>query len=90
MTRAMASEVVKDGIRVNAICPGYFLSEMNEDFFASDEGKEAIATQVPAGRIGAPGELDGALLLLASETAGSFITGAHIVVDGGHSCKALM
>lgn len=81
MTRAMALELARDNIRVNALAPGYFSTEMNEDFLASDAGQKMIST-IPQARIGQPHELDGALLLLASD-AGSFITGATIPVDGG-------
>lgn len=81
MTRAMALELARDNIRVNALAPGYFSTEMNEDFLASDAGQKMIST-IPQARIGEPHELDGALLLLASD-AGSFITGATIPVDGG-------
>jgi 3-oxoacyl-[acyl-carrier protein] reductase len=81
-TRAMALELAPKGVRVNAIAPGFFSTEINADYLASPQG-EAMARAVPMGRFGAEGELDGALLLLASR-AGSFITGATIVVDGGH------
>jgi 3-oxoacyl-[acyl-carrier protein] reductase len=81
-TRAMALELAPKGVRVNAIAPGYFSTEINADYLASPQG-EAMARAVPMGRFGQEGELDGALLLLASR-AGSFITGATIVVDGGH------
>jgi 3-oxoacyl-[acyl-carrier protein] reductase len=81
-TRAMALELAPKGVRVNAIAPGYFSTEINAEYLASPQG-EAMARAVPMGRFGAEGELDGALLLLASR-AGSFITGATIVVDGGH------
>ena len=89
LTKAMASELISSGIRVNAILPGYFLTEMNEEFFETDAGKEAIANQIPCRRLGEAQELDGALLLLASD-AGSYINGTHLVVDGGHLCKGLM
>jgi NAD(P)-dependent dehydrogenase (short-subunit alcohol dehydrogenase family) len=81
-TRAMALELAPKGVRVNAIAPGFFSTEINADYLASPQG-EAMARAVPMGRFGQEGELDGALLLLASR-AGSFITGATIVVDGGH------
>jgi NAD(P)-dependent dehydrogenase (short-subunit alcohol dehydrogenase family) len=81
-TRAMALELAPKGVRVNAIAPGYFSTEINADHLASSQG-EAMSRAVPMGRFGQEGELDGALLLLASR-AGSFITGATIVVDGGH------
>ena len=81
MTRAMALELARDKIRVNALAPGYFSTEMNEDFLNSERGKALIA-MVPQARIGEPHELDGPLLLLVSD-AGSFITGTVIPVDGG-------
>jgi len=81
-TRAMALELAPKGVRVNAIAPGYFSTEINADYLASPQG-EAMSRAMPMGRFGQEGELDGALLLLASR-AGSFITGATIVVDGGH------
>lgn len=81
MTKAMALELARDNIRVNALAPGYFSTEMNEEFLVSDAGKKLIS-KVPQARVGKPHELDGALLLLASD-AGSFITGATIPVDGG-------
>jgi 3-oxoacyl-[acyl-carrier protein] reductase len=81
-TRAMALELAPKGVRVNAIAPGFFSTEINAEYLASPQG-EAMTRAVPMGRFGEEGELDGALLLLASR-AGSFITGATIVVDGGH------
>jgi NAD(P)-dependent dehydrogenase (short-subunit alcohol dehydrogenase family) len=68
-------------VRVNAIAPGWFVTEMNDEYLASEAGA-AIKREIPTGRFGNQGELDGALLLLASD-AGSYITGATIVVDGG-------
>ena len=81
-TRAMALELAPKGVRVNAIAPGFFSTEINAGYLASPQG-EAMTRAIPMGRFGQEGELDGALLLLASR-AGSFITGATIVVDGGH------
>lgn len=81
LTKAMALELARDNIRVNALAPGYFSTEMNESFLASDAGKRLIA-KVPQQRVGEMADLDGPLLLLASD-AGSFITGAVIPVDGG-------
>jgi NAD(P)-dependent dehydrogenase (short-subunit alcohol dehydrogenase family) len=81
-TRAMAIELASKGVRVNALAPGFFTTEMTEDYLASPEG-EGLQRAIPMGRFGAEGELDGALLLLASR-AGSFMTGATVVVDGGH------
>ena len=82
LTRTMALELARDRIRVNAIAPGYISTELNDSFWETDAGKRMIA-HVPMRRLGQLGELDGALLLLASR-AGSFMTGSTIVVDGGH------
>lgn len=81
VTKALAVELAFKGVRVNAIAPGWFVTEMNDDYL-SGEGGAAIKREIPMGRFGDPGDLDGALLLLVSD-AGSYITGATIVVDGG-------
>ena len=81
VTKALAVELAFKGVRVNAIAPGWFVTEMNDDYLASEAGT-AIKREIPMGRFGNAGDLDGALLLLASD-AGSYITGAIIVVDGG-------
>jgi NAD(P)-dependent dehydrogenase (short-subunit alcohol dehydrogenase family) len=81
VTRALAVELAFKGVRVNAIAPGWFVTEMNDDYLAGEAGA-AIKREIPMGRFGNPGDLDGALLLLTSD-AGSYITGATIVVDGG-------
>lgn len=81
MTKALALELSFKGVRVNAIAPGWFMTEINEDYLNSDEGKRLLR-EIPAGRFGEDGDLDGALLLLVSK-AGAYIAGATIVVDGG-------
>ncbi len=86
-TRALGLEWARHGIRVNAIAPGYVETEMNASFFRSEPG-QAMARRVPQRRIGNAGELDGALLLLASG-ASSYMTGSVIVVDGGHLVSTL-
>ena len=82
LTKSMALELARDRIRVNALAPGYFATEFNEAYLASEAGKRMMA-RVPMGRVGAVEELDGPLLLLASD-AGRFMTGSVITVDGGH------
>jgi NAD(P)-dependent dehydrogenase (short-subunit alcohol dehydrogenase family) len=82
LTKSMALELARDKIRVNAIAPGYFATEINADHWETDAGKRMVKG-IPFGRIGDLHELDGPLLLLASD-AGSFMTGSVITVDGGH------
>lgn len=74
----------RKGIRVNAIAPGYFVTEMTSPLTSTPEGLSVLANQNPMNRLGRSGELAGALLLLASD-AGSYITGTTIAVDGGLS-----
>jgi len=89
LTQALALEWAKDQIRVNAIAPGYVLTEMNQDFFEKNSSaSESIVRNIPQRRIGTPEELTGALLLLASD-ASSYMTGSTIVVDGGHMQASL-
>lgn len=87
LTKALALEWARDGIRVNALCPGYIETDINRDFFATEPGQQLIR-RIPQRRLGQPEELDGALLLLAS-AAGSYITGSTIEVDGGHLVSSL-
>ena len=87
MTRNMAIEMARYGVRVNAIAPGYFKTEINDEFLDSDEGQK-MRKRIPMRRFGQHEELSGPLLLLASE-AGSFMTGSTIVVDGGHMWGSL-
>ena len=87
MTKVLALEWARHGIRVNALAPGYIETDLNDAFFASDAGK-ALIRRVPQRRLGEARELDGALLLLASD-AGSYMTGSVIAVDGGHLVSGL-
>jgi NAD(P)-dependent dehydrogenase (short-subunit alcohol dehydrogenase family) len=82
LTKSMALELARERIRVNAIAPGYFATDINDSFLASDAGNRLLS-RVPMGRAGEVEELDGPLLLLASN-AGAFMTGSVITVDGGH------
>lgn len=81
ITKALAVELAFKGVRVNAIAPGWFVTEINDKYLMSEAG-EQIKRDIPMGRFGNTGDLDGALLLLVSD-AGSYITGSTIVVDGG-------
>jgi 3-oxoacyl-[acyl-carrier protein] reductase len=81
ITKALAVELAFKGVRVNAIAPGWFITEINDDYLTGEAG-EQLKRDIPMGRFGAAGDLDGALLLLVSD-AGSYITGATLVVDGG-------
>ncbi|CAJ2376062.1 MAG: glucose 1-dehydrogenase [Gammaproteobacteria bacterium] len=81
LTRTMALELGARGVRVNALAPGYFATDMNREFLESKRGRAYIAS-LPPRRAGELRELDGALLLLAGD-AGSYINGSVLVVDGG-------
>jgi NAD(P)-dependent dehydrogenase (short-subunit alcohol dehydrogenase family) len=87
MTKALALEWARHGIRVNALAPGYFETELNDEFFGTEAGK-ALVKRVPQRRLGELRDLEGPLLLLASQ-AGSYMTGSVIVVDGGHLVSSL-
>ena len=87
LTKALALEFADHGIRVNAIAPGYFETDLNRQLLQSEKGR-ALVAGIPMKRTGAYSELDGALLLLASQ-AGSFMTGTVIAVDGGHIVNSL-
>jgi NAD(P)-dependent dehydrogenase (short-subunit alcohol dehydrogenase family) len=81
LTKALGLELAFKGVRVNAVAPGWFVTDINRSFLESDKGAE-MKRAIPMGRFGSDGDLDGALLLLTSK-AGGYITGATIVVDGG-------
>jgi len=81
LTRTLGLELAFKGVRVNAIAPGWFVTELNRDYLLSEAGA-AIKREIPVGRFGEERDLDGALLLLVSD-AGRFIAGETIVVDGG-------
>jgi 3-oxoacyl-[acyl-carrier protein] reductase len=81
VTKALAVELAFKGVRVNAIAPGWFVTEINDKYLESEAGI-AMKRDIPMGRFGEKGDLDGALLLLASD-AGRYITGTTVVVDGG-------
>lgn len=87
LTKTLALELARFGIRVNAIAPGYLHTELNNAFWESDAGK-ALIKRIPQRRLGQLGDLDGPLLLLASN-ASAYMTGSVITVDGGHLVSSL-
>ncbi len=87
LTKAMALELARYKIRVNALAPGYIETDLNRDFFQSAPG-QALIKRVPQRRLGKLEHLDGPLLLLASD-ASEFMTGSVVVVDGGHLVSTL-
>jgi NAD(P)-dependent dehydrogenase (short-subunit alcohol dehydrogenase family) len=87
LTKAMALELARHRIRVNALAPGYIKTGINDAFFETDAGL-ALIKRVPQRRLGELSDLDGPLLLLASD-AGAYMTGAVVAVDGGHLVSTL-
>lgn len=87
MTKVLALEFARFNVRVNALAPGYFDTELNRDFWRTEAGR-ALIRRIPQRRLGQLSDLDGPLLLLASD-ASRFMTGAVLAVDGGHLVSGL-
>ena len=87
LSQALALEFARYDVRVNSIAPGYYITEINRDELEG-EGGEKLRKRIPTRRFGEYQDLDGALLLLASD-ASRHMTGSEIVVDGGHLVSAL-
>jgi NAD(P)-dependent dehydrogenase (short-subunit alcohol dehydrogenase family) len=88
LTQNLAREWAKPGIRVNALSPGFFPAEQNRKVLTPDR-VESIMRHTPADRFGDPQELAGAIVMMASNNAGSFLNGANIVVDGGFNAMTI-
>lgn len=86
LTRELACLWARHGLRVNALCPGFFDSELTHDLVEDDKGNSWLRQKTPMGRLGEEGELDGALLYLAS-AASSYVTGITLPVDGGWTAQ---
>jgi NAD(P)-dependent dehydrogenase (short-subunit alcohol dehydrogenase family) len=88
LTQNLARELAPHGVRVNALCPGFFPAEQNRKIL-DPQRIENVMRQSPLARFGEPHELVGAVLLLLSRKAGSFITGSALYVDGGFTSTAI-
>jgi NAD(P)-dependent dehydrogenase (short-subunit alcohol dehydrogenase family) len=86
LTRELGAQWMRRGVRVNAIAPGFFASDMNTELLDDERSRDFLHRQTPAGRIGEPHELDGALVFLASD-ASSFVCGQTLAVDGGWTIR---
>ncbi len=87
LTKQMALEWARHGIRVNALAPGYIETDLNRGFFQTEAG-QAMLKRIPQRRLGQPSDLDGALLLMLAD-ASRYMTGAVLAVDGGHLVSSL-
>ena len=87
LTRSLALDSARYDIRVNCLCPGYYATDINREFLASEPG-EKMRKRIPMRRFGEFHNLDGAMLLLVSD-ASAYMTGTEIVVDGGHLVSTL-
>ena len=83
LTRVMALELMRDNVQVNALCPGYILTDFNRNFFDSEVGKGLVKKMIPLNRVGRLDELKSTALYMA--TCPAFMTGAEIYIDGGHT-----
>jgi NAD(P)-dependent dehydrogenase (short-subunit alcohol dehydrogenase family) len=83
LTKVMALELMRDNVQVNALCPGYILTDFNQEFFASEAGQKMVKKMIPINRVGQLCELQSIALYLA--TCPPFMTGGEFYIDGGHT-----
>lgn len=83
LTKVMALELMRDNVQVNALCPGYILTDINREYFASETGEKLIKKMIPINRLGQLCELQSIALYLA--TCPSFMTGGEFYIDGGYT-----
>jgi gluconate 5-dehydrogenase len=83
LTRVMALELMRDNVQVNALCPGYILTDFNQEFFNSEVGQKMVKKMIPINRVGQLSELQSIALYLA--TCPPFMTGGEFYIDGGHT-----
>jgi NAD(P)-dependent dehydrogenase (short-subunit alcohol dehydrogenase family) len=88
LTKNLAREFAPKNLRINCLCPGFFPAEQNRKILSPDRISD-IMRHTPMDRFGSPEELVGTTLLLLSQSAGSFITGAEVYVDGGYTCMTI-
>jgi NAD(P)-dependent dehydrogenase (short-subunit alcohol dehydrogenase family) len=86
LTKSVALEYIREGIRINAICPGATRTAMLEEWFRNPEVEQAVLAQSPAGRIAEPSEMASVVLFLASDAA-SFVAGAALMADGAFTVQ---
>ena len=84
LTKSLAVEWARDGVRVNALCPGWTATDMNRNLWSDEATSKAFTSAIPMGRWGRAEEMAGPALFLASD-ASSFMTGQVLVIDGGQS-----
>jgi NAD(P)-dependent dehydrogenase (short-subunit alcohol dehydrogenase family) len=83
LTKVMALELMRDNVQINALCPGYILTDINKDFFSTEAGQKVIQKMIPINRLGELNELQSISLFLA--TCPPFMTGGEFYLDGGHT-----
>lgn len=86
LTKALAVEVAREGIRVNSVCPTFIETAMTASTLAQPDAREAVIAKIPLGRVGTPDDVTGAILFLLSDAA-AMVTGTSLLVDGGWTAQ---